>query len=90
MIMSRQASRRGGDSGTVAPDASGHELFTAGGQAREPAEHRPPAAARPDPCRQYAHIAAVPATAGSLTAGHGQPTWKDPRDDSRDLHHRAG
>jgi len=34
MIMSRQASRRAGDSGAVAPGASRHELFTADGQAR--------------------------------------------------------
>lgn len=33
MIMSRQASRLAGHCGTVAPDASRHQLFTAGGQA---------------------------------------------------------
>ena len=33
MIMSRQASRLVGHSGTMAPDASHHQLFTAGGQA---------------------------------------------------------
>ena len=33
MIISRQASRLAGHPGTVAPDASRHQLFTAGGQA---------------------------------------------------------
>lgn len=33
MIISRQASRRAGHSGAVAPAASRHQLFTAGGQA---------------------------------------------------------
>lgn len=34
MIISRQARRGAGDSGTVAPDANRHEVFTATGQAR--------------------------------------------------------
>jgi hypothetical protein len=33
MIISRRASRLAGHSGAVAPDASRHQLFTAGGQA---------------------------------------------------------
>ena len=33
MIISRQASRLAGHSGAVVPDASRHQLFTAGGQA---------------------------------------------------------
>ena len=46
MIMSRQAGRLAGHSGTVAPDASRHQLFTAGGQARGAGGAPPALAAR--------------------------------------------
>ena len=37
-----------------------------------------------------AHIAALPAKAGSLTAGQRRPVWKEPRYGFLDIHHRAG
>ena len=64
MIMSRQASRRGGDSGTVAPDASGHELFTAGGQAR--------AAGGAPPARSGASGSVPPVRSHRCRASHGR------------------
>jgi len=88
MSMSRQASRLVGHSGAVAPDASRHRLFSAGGRRQEPAEHRlpwPPATTRPVVCRRCAAFAAVPATAGSRTAGQSRPPWKEPWNDSPDL-----
>jgi len=46
MIMSRQASRLAGHSGTAAPDASRHRLFSADGQAPGTGGTPPAAAAR--------------------------------------------
>jgi hypothetical protein len=80
MIMSQRASRLAGHSGTVAPNASRHRLFTADGQAPGTGGAPPALAA----------FAAAPATAGSRTAGQNRPAWKEPRDGFPDLHHRAG
>ena len=91
MIMSRQAGRLAGDVGTVVPDASRHQLFTAGGRRREPAEHRlpwPPAAARPVACRRCA--AFLPCQPRQAAGQPKRAGWEEPRDDSPDLHHRAG
>ena len=67
MIMSRQAGRLAGDVGTVVPDASRHQLFTAGGQAPGAGGASPALAAR-----SGASGGVPPLRCLSCRAGHGR------------------